>query len=503
MTKVRLGLGALALVAIAACAASDDDGAVTPQAEGDAGGGGSTSDAQAPEPPTDGGGANDATVPKEIERCSPDKWCVTKLPAEDLDLRDIRPFEDRAFAIAESATLGVQFLEWEKTTDAWKYIGDGTQNQFDRGKYAGKMWAASENEVYFTLAPAFVYHGVRSNPSSPFSWKVTRLDDPDAPPPAHDPGRVWTSNDLALLTGKNDPTSPPFDFFSPSLGVEGMPWGEVYAWYGPTLFRRTTAENGDDVWVVEHTLTDAAHPDDEFHIQSITGGALDDFWIGGVRSRVAEGGVRERACPLAVQKRADGYHHFVDHVVNPTADKTFLTWGVCGLAPEAKALMRRYDFPEYGVVIEIESDQAGWVQSLHHIAPNTVIGLMATTNFIYLKSDGDTPIARTLPIEHVPIPIQHLRLRYNSMWMTESGGWASGNGIMIALEHDPTAWSQGIGVLDSAKGGSGLAQASTFELSPIGRGGYPLTEPLHQVRGTSNSNVWAIGNRHAFHRTTP
>ncbi|AKU96567.1 hypothetical protein AKJ09_03231 [Labilithrix luteola] len=492
-----MGPGALALAAIAACATSDGETAAAPQTS-DAGGT-EALDAQTPEASPDGASLTEAG-PKVLERCSPGGWCATNLPDQELDIRDVRPFEERAFAVAESVTFGIQFLEWQRSTDAWKYISEGTQNRFDRGKYAGNMWAASENDVYFTVAPAFVYHGVRSDPASPFTWRISRLDDRDAGVPAHDPGRVWAANTTARAF---DPASPPYDFFAPSLGVDSVPSGDVYAWYGPTLFRRTLAQNGDDAWVVEHVLTDAEYPGDHFHIQSVAGSGPDDLWIGGVRSQVAEGGVHETACPLVVRKLADGYHSFVDHVVNPTGDPADLAFNVCDPKPGALRLMMHFEMPEYGISLDLENANAGWVQSLQQIAPNTVVGLEDATTLVYLKSDGDTPLARFNVVNFADGPIRNVSLDLTSLAVVDGSAWMSGFGVMLSLGYDPTNWARGVGVtLDTGNPADNPMNGATFELSSIARSGSPLTEPLHQVRGTSTSNLWAVGNRHAFHKTT-
>jgi len=456
-----------------------------------------------------------------LERCSPDGWCVTDLPADDLDLRDIRPFEDRAFAVAESPSLGIQFLEWERSTDKWKFINEGSQNRFDRGAYAGNMWAPNENEVYFTLAPAFVYHGVRANPASPFTWKISRLDAPgpglppvdgglpaddaglpagDAGPdagdgglpateaglPAHDPGKVWMYNERAEVP------------FAPSLGVEGMPWGDVFAWYGPTLFRRTVANDGEDGWVVEHVLTDPEYREDHFHIQSIAGGAPDDLWIGGVRSRVYPDGVRERACPVAVQRRADGYHHLVDHVVMPPGGSLSLG---CDAKPGSPQFTQRFEVPGTDFVIEFAGASPGWLRSLQHIAPNTVVGIMGPSVFVYLTSDGEVPLAR---VNDVGFASDVGKGDTASVWTTSDGAWMSGYGYVLSLDYDPTNWSRGVGLFDpSAASGDDacrIMQCGTYKLSSIARGGYPHKQRLNQVRGTSVSNVWAVGDRHALHK---
>ena len=508
-----LGLGALALAAIAACATSSDGAAALPAPTDESPSG--LPDAQAPNDAFEGG--TDALPPqKSLERCSPDGWCITDLPDDDLDLRDVRPFQDRAFAVAESQTLGIQFLEWERSTDAWKFINEGTQNQLDRGNYAGNMWAPNENEVYFTLAPAFVYHGKRPDPGSPFTWKISRLDTPDgasiaddagapaddgglpdaaAGRPAHDPGRVW-GLDKAL----HPPVSA--DAFAPSLGVQGMPWGDVYAWYGPTLFRRTVAESGDDVWVVEHRLLDDEYPDDEFHIQSITGGAPDDFWIGGVRSLVGADGMRERACPLVVQRRADGYHHLVDHVVD--AVTASFTTG-CNPKPGSQRLVARWDIPDL-FALDFEEEATGWLQSLQHIAPNTVVGIKVGNGgqgLVYVKSDGDTPLAR-LNIVDYSGPIWSLN--FSSVWVADGSAWMSGHGFVLSLEYNPTDWSRGVGISSVSSPAQTLCsvmQCATFTPSSIARGGVVHEERLHQLRGISSTNLWAVGNRHALHKTTP
>ena len=43
----------------------------------------------------------------------------------------------------------------------------------------------------------------------------------------------------------------------------------------------------------------------------------------------------------------------------------------------------------------------------------------------------------------------------------------------------------------------------TFSVSTISRSGGPVIAPFYRIRGTSNQNLWAIGARHAYHKTTP
>ena len=193
----------------------------------------------APTTPTDAGSPGespgDAEAPS-LDRCSAAGWCTTSLPDLDLTLTDIWPFETRAFAIAETPTQGVKVLEWDDAVQTWAYIDDNSQNTFTSGRYAGKIWAPNENELYYGVSPAFIYHGTRTSPSSPWTWQRSRLDNhsPDAGSD-RDPG-------IARLGPVSGSTAPPTDF--PALGVWGSSADDVYAWYANTLFHRTTAGRG-------------------------------------------------------------------------------------------------------------------------------------------------------------------------------------------------------------------------------------------------------------------
>ena len=51
--------------------------------------------------------------------------------------------------------------------------------------------------------------------------------------------------------------------------------------------------------------------------------------------------------------------------------------------------------------------------------------------------------------------------------------------------------------------GSYQIDAGLYEVSTIALNGAALDVPFHQVRGTSNTNIWAVGQRYALHKTTP
>ena len=148
-------------------------------------------------------------------------------------------FEERAFAVAESDTLGTKVLEWTETSQAWVYIDDNSQNAYGSGHYAGKVYAPSENEVYFTTAPGIVYRGTRARVAAPFTWESTRLPYEGPAYADRDPGRAWSA---PLDTVKR---------YVPALGVTGTSADDVYAWFGNRIFRRTSEDGGPPTWTSE------------------------------------------------------------------------------------------------------------------------------------------------------------------------------------------------------------------------------------------------------------
>ena len=136
--SIVLATASASLAIIAACAGSEDETPVPidqpPATIPDAG----APDADIP----------DVDVPDtRLPDCSSAGWCITPFPDENLDFRDIWPLEDVAFAIAESRTEGVKFLEWKKSTNAWEYIDDLSQNGAGSGTFAGGVYAPNADEV--------------------------------------------------------------------------------------------------------------------------------------------------------------------------------------------------------------------------------------------------------------------------------------------------------------------------------------------------------------------
>jgi hypothetical protein len=62
--------------------------------------------------------------------------------------------------------------------------------------------------------------------------------------------------------------------------------------------------------------------------------------------------------------------------------------------------------------------------------------------------------------------------------------WMSGHGRVV---HNPNAWSD----------------AGVYTFSTLAINGAPDTNTIYQIRGTSLTNIWAVGASDALHKTTP
>src|SRR5262249_2131407 len=71
-----------------------------------------------------------------------------------------------------------------------------------------------------------------------------------------------------------------------------------------------------------------------------------------------------------------------------------------------------------------------------------------------------------------------------ALWAaSEEEQWLSGYGIVLRVKN---AWGGG-----------------AFEISTIALRAAPVRSNFFQIRGTSNTNIWAIGGGYALHKTSP
>ena len=391
----------------------------------------------------DGGSAEAATDSgAEIDgaECSAAGWCRTSLPDEDLTLRDIWPVGDAAFAIADSPTLGIKVLEWRNADSTWRYIDDNSQHTVDFGKYAGRIWAPSAGEVYYGVGAGYVYHGKRPTPpATTWSWTRQRLGD---------------ESDAAIV-GPQDayPTYPYYldlDLKYPTLGIWGTSADDVYAWFVNTLYHRTSIGGAEPKWVPEYVADDAA-ASERMYFFAAAGTGPDEVWFSGTRTNSSIG------CGVLVRKIGGTYQKVADSTPNSYS---------CDVRDGHLRIAGEPGFP-------------GWLTDIHMPSPNQLFGLM-DTGLVRVSITGDVYSTSV-----VPVNTQAAGWPFVSLWAEPGGLWLSGSGVLYRIGDD--VWDGGL----------------SFQISTLAINGAPFGQRVYRVRGTSTTNLWAIGVRNAFHKTTP
>jgi len=432
---VLFACASLTLAAAGACASSDDENA-TPTPTPDSGTN-MLPDAAGNDASTDAS----PDVELGLPTCSAAGWCTTTLPDGNLVMKDIWPHPDRAFALAESPTLGVKVLEWEDATAEWKYIDDNTQNEDGFSQYAGTIWSPSDHEIYFAVAPNIIYHGTRpAPPEVGWSWSRSRLpDNSHSDEPAH---------------AKHDHARPDSQLHdSVSLGVWGTGTDDVYAWYANTIFHRDRTDAGADVWLAEHIVEDHDVSDEHLFFVSAAGAGPEEVWFSGGRST---GPYYD--CPLLVRKTYEGYRRIVDGIVGFDFNEP------CSERP--------------GTVFV--GGARGWLTDVQPLGDGALVGLKGTFDVAHLAPDGDDYSASWSTVPHNVPSSAGSRSGYSSLFNSSGELWLTGWGLVVR----------------STAGGP-------YEVSTISLNGGPINSPFYRVRGTSKTNLWAIGARYAFHKTTP
>ncbi len=438
--KLLLAAAPMALATMVACATVDE-------------GSGPLQEDPGPSVVTEAGAepeSDAAPVPdvEPIPPCSKAGWCPTALPDTDLVLKDIWPLPGRAFAIAESPTLGVKVLEWVDAEEKWKYIDDNTQNQSGLGAYAGGIWAPNADELFYGVASGTIYHGKRgAAPETAWTWERSQLEDHTPEPWNH------SGHDHGSFLNTYTETS-----YS-SLGVRGI-GGDVYAWYANAVYRWTVAANGSGAWVLEHTLDDVAGPEEHAFFVGAAGTSAEDVWFVGVRAGKTwvfddwwwQWVQVDISCPVIARKTAEGYERIFD--------------GDLGA-----------DCAERDGVPTIGGE--GWLVDLQALSGNRFAGILGghTMTLISPGTDSDYSVA------HTPIQLGlYDHPMYSAHFATGDQVWLSGMGIVVR--------------------GDAVWDGGAFGVSTISLNGGPINRPMYRIRGTSDANLWAVGVRHALHKTT-
>ncbi|MBX3200437.1 MAG: hypothetical protein KF894_20030 [Labilithrix sp.] len=477
---ILFACAAATLAVLVACATSDGEGAsLDPFMDG-----GSTVLDAASREEADGAPGQDASAPVWAA-CNDHGWCETELPDPNLTLIDVWPFVDRTFAVAESDTLGTKVLEWTEAAEAWSYIDDNSQNAYDSGQYAGKMYAPSENELYFTTAPGIVYRGTRANPSAPFTWESTRLPY-DGPEYAdRDPGRAWSVERPGQYVTR----------YAPALGVIGTSASDVYAWYGNRIFHRTSEDGGPPTWVSEFVTEDPnVAAAESFYIFNASPAGSDEVWfVGGHGPSDAARGFT--GCPTLFRRTPSGYSTVLDFNLSNN--------GTCATKPGTIQPTIRLELPGFGV-FESPWQPKGWATAITPVAPGAALVLVQNSLQWCYVDTTEPRVARFQGIGGVKPPTSGVSSPLHSVVRVDDRLWFSGHGIVFGSEIKPDAWRSGLGIgtVESYEQ-AGVAHGALVEQTSVAmRGGY-LNEPLFQVRGTSTNNLWAVGNRYALHKKTP
>ena len=457
--KVYFACACMALAAAAACASTEDDpGGVDPGSDSgtplpDAG------EASAPEEAD--AGPEDAAVDTGPS-CSSMGWCATQLPDPDLTLRDVWPFPGSALAIATSPTVGTKILEWTDAAGAWRYVDDNSQNEGGRGRFVGKLWASSADELYFTVAPRTVFRGRRSGSPATWTWTHSDLEDrtPVYPAPTSYPDHF-----------KGFPKAAATFVQHAALGVFGTSVNDVYAWFGNAIYKMSIDAAGAPAWSVEYVADDIDRPDEQLIFVAGTGTGPDDMWFAGGRTG---GPDDQRGCVMLVHKTAAGYRRVADAI------------GVASPPPPNPIPLPP---PPPHIYCQARPDRlllpgtngiGSWLTDISVESANSVVALNGQKTLARISVNGDVYSASTLTVP----PSVAVR-SIISLWSAPNEPiWLGGTGLV-------------------ARGQGVWSDAGAFEISSIALNGAPLLAELYRIRASSSSDRWAVGARYALHKTTP
>jgi hypothetical protein len=265
------------------------------------------------------------------------------------------------------------------------------------------------------------------------------------------PATAWSWSSQRLED--NNPSPPPpwdNDLKRLATGVWGASSNDVYAWHANTVFRRRTKPDGALEWIPEYIANDFDAPNEQMYITGIAGKDANDLWFAGVRY----GGFPR--CTLVVRKTADGYRRVADGVLPGCMERA-------------------------GIPLSLGS---GWPGQFQSPDGHRFLLLKGTNEVVQVAPDGDGYSVSTAGVP--PSMLKSPTL--SSLWgESENRLWlgVNYNRSGIAIQGD-RVWEDG----------------GEYQYSSLALNGAPLP-PVIQIRGTSNTNLWAVGDRYAIHKTTP
>ncbi len=237
----------------------------------------------------------------------------------------------------------------------------------------------------------------------------------------------------------------------PSLGVWGTSADDVYAWFKNAVYHWTSVDGGAPEWVPEYSVDDRDNAAEASYFFAAAGTGPNDVWFAGARTRSTAG------CALVVRKTSAGFKRVADGTITGTA------FPACN-QPRAGALFI--------------GGAEGWLTDLQVLGQNELIGLKGARDVVKISVNGDV-----YSYVAAPVPTGVTGKGLNSLTIVDGDFWLGGAGLIVR--------------------GTSVWDGGTFAVSTAALSGLPLNRAVYQVKGSSNSNLWAIGVRHALHKTTP
>ncbi|AKV02427.1 hypothetical protein AKJ09_09090 [Labilithrix luteola] len=432
---------ALALLAMAACAASGNEETTSPPSKDDAGNTVLGTDGAANDGSPSDGGAYDGALPDVVlEQCSEAGWRDTPLPSPGTSFTDLWPLADHAFAIA---TVGPTASAAVFKILDWDESA-GTWSYIDDNSQSaipnGTPWSI------WAASKDDVYftvvEGAASSTPGAHLYRGTR----DASPTPS-----WTWNHVK--------------FDCPANGDAPVVWGtgpdDVYLFACQTIYHRqagSLADAGASAWIAEWTNDAPADPVTMF---GVAGTSPDDVWFVGGRSYWYFGG----GCATILRKTGGHYR--------TVADGTG-TFGDCIEKPGIPVVKGAFanDLGLGAFIVPAKGQLIGTQYTIFSGEESRVVRLD-------VSDDGAVAVTSTAAPQGD---------RLSAIWGTSADDlWLLDNpsGASRILRGDKL-WSDG-----------------GFVTSTLARNGLPNLSWLYSLRGTSTSNLWAVGTDHAYHKSTP
>ncbi|AKV02673.1 hypothetical protein AKJ09_09336 [Labilithrix luteola] len=265
-------------------------------------------------------------------------------------------------------------------------------------------------------------------------------------------GWTWTRTPLPTNNLDIDSANPTYSMINaryPAFGVWGTSASNLYAWYANTIYHWTQDDAGERSWVSEYVAGDPSSPLERLFVLGAAGTSSDDVWFSGARSQMGAG------CALVIRRTAAGYQRIADGTIGGP-------YWPC------------FDRPGFLRIAGAE----GWLTDIQAVSNDQFIALKGGRDVVRISATDSG-----YSVDRASIPANVSPSALNSLWSDSGNLWLAGWGRVIR--------------------GSDVWSGGAFGISTIALGNGPINRPIYQVRGTSNTNLWAIGVRYAFHKTTP